>query len=168
MKKKYLFISLLLLITNAYTQTISPFILPLPEKYKNTSSCQELREIIEIEETGASTSGLWHNGLDFPCPDKTEVYAVKDGKVICVYPGYYNGEKFKGHPFYGGLIIIKHFDGTITLYAHLSCTFVAEGAYIKQGQKNSFIWRCKRKESIWHFYWASFTFCYIYGYKAMA
>lgn len=115
-------------------QIIQKFILPLPEQYQKISSKQDLRDAIKIEEFGGSTSGLWHNGFDFPCPEKTKVYATKDGVVTCVYPGFYNGEKFKGHPFYGGLIIIKHYDGTLSLYAHLSCTYVVEGQEINQGE----------------------------------
>lgn len=117
--------------------SITEFSDPLPEKYmKHKSSSQGLRNVISAESTGGfSTSGKWHNGNDYPCPDKTPVYATKDGIVKEVWPSYYNGPyKYEGHKAYGGLIIIEHYDGTITLYAHLSMTKVHEGDVVKSGQ----------------------------------
>jgi murein DD-endopeptidase MepM/ murein hydrolase activator NlpD len=130
--KKIILLLFLINFFSLFSQSfiIEKFSFPLPKSYKHASSYQNLREEISIEEIGASTSGLWHNGIDYPCPEKTPVYATKAGVVKCVYPGYYNGEKFKGHPTYGGLIIINHFDGTISLYAHLSCTYVKEGDFV--------------------------------------
>lgn len=149
MKKFFFLLFLLFNFFNLYSQTVTTkkfnnilqqntikkFSFPLPEKYKNKSSIQGLRKEINVEEIGASTSGKWHNGIDFPCPEGTPVYASKDGIITCVYPGYYNGEKFKGHEIYGGLVIIKHYDNTISLYAHLSVTYVTEGQKVKIKEK---------------------------------
>ena len=117
--------------------SITEFSDPLPAKYmKHKSSSQGLRNVISSEATGGfSTSGKWHNGNDYPCPDRTPVYATKDGVVREVWPSYYNGPySYKGHSAYGGLIIIEHPDCTITLYAHLSMTKVHEGDEVKNGQ----------------------------------
>ena len=43
--------------------------------------------------------------------------------------GYY-----KGHPMYGGLIVIDHLNGTHTLYAHMSSTYMGEGDQVEAGQ----------------------------------
>lgn len=113
------------------------FKFPLPEKYRDVrvTSSQGLRGKIEIPNSGGlTTSGSWHQGLDFAVPEGTEVYASKEGYVSCVYPGYKNGSKWRGHPLYGALIIISHPDNTITLYAHLSETKVLEGTYVNAGQ----------------------------------
>lgn len=111
-------------------------ILPVDEKsIVRISSNQGLREMINESEAGGATSGMWHNGVDIACPEKTPVMATKGGEVISVYPSYYNGAKWKGHKVYGGLVIVKHSDCTITLYAHLSRTDVKEGEIVQCGQK---------------------------------
>lgn len=136
--KKYFLILVLVLFSLSYAESyiIGSFLFPLPEKYKDYSSNQGLRDAISAEDTGGlSTSGMWHNGIDFLCPEKTPVYAAKNGEVVCVYPGYLNGSKWKGHKVYGSCIIIKHYDGTITLYAHLSRTDVKEGDNVLRGEQ---------------------------------
>lgn len=123
---------------NVTEVSILKFCAPLPKKYMSyKTSSQGLRDAISAKDTGGiSTSGKWHNGLDIACPDKTPVYATKDGYVAEVWPSYYNGPyKYKGHPAYGGLIIIKHSDYTISLYAHLSFTEVKEGDYVVAGKE---------------------------------
>lgn len=117
---------------------ITLFGAPLPKKYMNyKTSNQGIRDAIAATDTGGiGTSGKWHNGWDIACPDKTPVYAAKEGYVTEVWPSYYNGPySYKGHPAYGGLIVIKHPDSTISLYAHLSMTEVKEGAYVERGQE---------------------------------
>lgn len=118
--------------------SIQKFCAPLPKEYMLSQTSQQgLRDMISANEAGGhSTSGKYHNGIDFKCPDKTPVYATKDGYVVEVWPSYYNGpKKYKGHPTYGGLVIINHLDGTISLYAHLSFTEVKENDYVKAGQE---------------------------------
>ena len=118
--------------------TVMKFAAPLPEKYLvYKSSSQGLRDKILAENTGGTaTSGRWHNGFDYPCPEKTPVYATKNGYVVEVWPSYYNGPyNYKGHSSYGGLIILLHPDSTITLYAHLSFTEVHEGDYVSVGKE---------------------------------
>ena len=118
------------------TVKIEKFLFPLPSKYiNNVTSEQGLREsILGINVGGDDTSDTFHNAIDIACPERTEVYASKDGYVSCCYPSKYNGSKWKGHKTYGGMIIINHADGTKTLYAHLSETDVCEGTYVKRGQ----------------------------------
>lgn len=131
--KKFIF-AFLLLTTNLFA--VDTFYFPLPKKYSHISSGQGFREALSKEQAGASTSGSWHNGLDFPCPEKTPVYAAKCGTVTCVYPSYYNGgKKYKGHQVYGGCVVVEHPDGTITLYGHLSMTQVLEGDKVTAGQQ---------------------------------
>ena len=111
---------------------------PLPLQYKTLKTSEQgLREAIpNVDGGGGFSLATYHNAIDYASPDKTEVYACDYGYVINVYPSYYNGgAKFKGHPTYGGLIEIRHFDGTTSLYAHLSMTLVTEGTYVSRGQK---------------------------------
>lgn len=80
------------------------------------------------------TSETFHRGDDLVGISKnTEIKAAADGIVVEHWPapdGYY-----KGHPIYGGYIILKHNNGTYTVYAHMSRTFVRTGDKIKQGRK---------------------------------
>ena len=73
-----------------------------------------------------------HKGIDLVGPYNAPVKAVKSGVVVEHWPppnGY-----FKGHPVYGGLVVIEHSDGIFTLYAHFKDTFVKEGQRVKKGE----------------------------------
>lgn len=108
---------------------IEKFGFPLPKEYmQNISSIQGLRNGNETYSTN------YHNAIDFAVPIRTKVFASKSGIIENVYPSYDNGEKWKGHEIFGGLIEIRHFDGTRTLYAHLIRTDVKEGQYVEKGQ----------------------------------
>ena len=125
------------LIVEIPTVKIEKFLFPLPSKYiNNVTSEQGLRESISsVDVGGIDTSDTFHNAIDIACPEKTIIYASKDGYISCCYPSRLNGTKWKGHKTYGGMIIINHYDGTKTLYAHLSRTDVSEGTYVKKGQQ---------------------------------
>ena len=80
------------------------------------------------------TSETFHRGDDLVgISKKTEIKAAADGIVVEHWPapdGYY-----KGHPVYGGYIVLQHDNGTYTVYAHMSDTVVHTGDKVKQGQK---------------------------------
>lgn len=80
------------------------------------------------------TFETFHRGDDLVGITKnTEIKAVADGIVVEHWPapnGYY-----KGHPVYGGYIVLQHDNGTYTVYAHMSDTVVHTGEKVKQGQK---------------------------------
>ncbi len=63
--------------------------------------------------------GVWrqHNGIDIAIPAGTPVKAVSPGVVV--YSGARSG--------YGNTVIVEHYNGIITLYAHNSRILVAEG-----------------------------------------
>lgn len=68
-----------------------------------------------------------YNGVDLAAPTGTNVLASASGEVI-ISRGYgYNGG-------YGQYIVIKHSNGTQTLYAHLSANYVFSGQRVVQGQ----------------------------------
>ncbi len=66
-----------------------------------------------------------HYGLDFACPEGSNVYAVADGEVIWI--GNSNS--------YGNAIVIEHDGGYLTLSAHLNKINVQSGDYVYQGQQ---------------------------------
>lgn len=67
----------------------------------------------------------FHNGIDFPAPRYTEVYATASGTIT--YSGFLNG--------YGNTLILSHFDGTKSLYGHLDDIFISKtGDTVNQGK----------------------------------
>lgn len=75
----------------------------------------------------------FHQGIDFSCPEGTETYATAYGKVT--YSGRYPLSLNVGWWRYGNLVVINHNNNFITIYAHLSKTFVKRGDNVKRGQK---------------------------------
>jgi lipoprotein NlpD len=69
--------------------------------------------------------GRRHDGIDVAAPEGTAVLAAADGKVL------YSGDQQRG---YGNLVIIRHKDDMITVYAHNKVNLVKEGQAVKQGQ----------------------------------
>ena len=65
-----------------------------------------------------------HTGVDLKTKANDPIYAVGDGVVTMS----------KNYSGYGKCIIIKHADGTETLYAHNSKNYVKEGEKVKTGQ----------------------------------
>ena len=68
-----------------------------------------------------------YNGVDLAAAFGTTVRAAASGNVIVSKAGGWNGG-------YGNYIVIKHSNGTQTLYAHLSSNSVAVGDYVEQGE----------------------------------
>lgn len=67
-----------------------------------------------------------YNGVDLAAPIGTAVYAAAAGDVIIARSGGYNGG-------YGSYVVIRHDNGTQTLYAHLSSVSVAVGETVGKG-----------------------------------
>lgn len=67
-----------------------------------------------------------HNGLDFPAPRGTPIYATADG--IVERAGYDQGSGF------GNLITLQHNFGFKTYYAHLQKIEVESAQYVHKGQ----------------------------------
>lgn len=77
---------------------------------------------------GRKTQGIHgHNGIDFHASEGTAVVAAAAGTVVVSRDSGWNGG-------YGQYIVIKHSNGTQTLYAHLSSNVVSEGQEVSQGQ----------------------------------
>jgi murein DD-endopeptidase MepM/ murein hydrolase activator NlpD len=67
-----------------------------------------------------------YNGVDLGAPVGTPVLAAAKGEVIISRSGGWNGG-------YGTYIVIKHENGTQTLYAHNSSNTVSVGDEVEQG-----------------------------------
>ena len=82
---------------------------------------------------GKKTQGIHgYNGVDLAAPIGTPILAAADGDVIIARAGGWNGG-------YGNYIVIRHANGTQTLYAHNSRNNVSVGDTIKQGDVIGFV-----------------------------
>lgn len=76
---------------------------------------------------GKRSQGLHgYNAVDIAAPIGTPIYAAASGEVIVSREGGWNGG-------YGSYIVIKHSNGTQTLYAHNNSNSVSAGDTVKQG-----------------------------------
>ncbi len=69
--------------------------------------------------------GKRHDGIDIAAPLGTEIRAAANGTVL------FAGNHRDG---YGNLVIIKHKNSLVTVYAHTQRYFVKEGEEVHQGQ----------------------------------
>lgn len=77
---------------------------------------------------GVKSQGIHgHNGVDLVSNFGANILAAADGEVIVAKSSGYNGG-------YGSYIVIRHGNGTQTLYAHLSGVQVSVGEQVSQGQ----------------------------------
>ncbi len=76
---------------------------------------------------GVRSQGLHgHNAIDIAAPVGTPILAMADGQVIISRIGGWNGG-------YGNYVVIKHSNGTQTLYAHNRRNNVSVGDIVEQG-----------------------------------
>ncbi|GMU74059.1 MAG: hypothetical protein AMXMBFR44_2580 [Candidatus Campbellbacteria bacterium] len=76
---------------------------------------------------GTRSQGLHgHNGIDIAARAGTPIYAAAAGEVIIASTGGWSGG-------YGNYVVIKHGNGTQTLYAHNSSNAVTVGQTVAQG-----------------------------------
>jgi murein DD-endopeptidase MepM/ murein hydrolase activator NlpD len=66
-----------------------------------------------------------HHGIDISSPLGTPIRASYGGKVI------YSNDKIRG---YGNLIILRHSEEFVTVYAHNQVNLVGEGVWVEKGQ----------------------------------
>jgi LysM repeat protein len=67
-----------------------------------------------------------HKGVDFAAKTGTPIYAAASGTVLIARNGYNGG--------FGNYVVIQHYNGVKTLYAHMSKLGTAPGAKVSQGQ----------------------------------
>jgi murein DD-endopeptidase MepM/ murein hydrolase activator NlpD len=79
----------------------------------------------KITDTFNDTESKRHQGIDIPSPPGTPVKASSSGTVI------YSGNTIKG---YGNLIILRHSEEFVTVYAHNQVNLVEEGGWVERGQ----------------------------------
>ncbi len=112
------------------TSIIFPsFSFPIKEEYRISSDFGIRKQIIKGI---GGEEGDFHRGIDIVAVEGSKIIASASGNVHLHYPPP-NGF-FKGHPVFGGLIVIDHGNNIYSLYGHLSKSYVKENQYIKQGE----------------------------------
>lgn len=77
---------------------------------------------------GVRTQGVHgYNGVDLAAPIGTPILAAAEGDVLIAKETGWNAG-------YGGYVVIKHANGSQTLYAHQSQVAVSPGQHVEQGQ----------------------------------
>ena len=94
------------------------FAYPITAKYRLTSLFGRRADPF----TGVPSN---HTGIDMACPSGTAVKSAMSGTVI--FTGWSN--------IYGNYVIVKHYDGYQTLYAHLSKITTKKGQSVNQGDR---------------------------------
>ncbi|MEN9647804.1 MAG: hypothetical protein RLY57_608 [Candidatus Parcubacteria bacterium] len=78
---------------------------------------------------GVRTQGVHgHNGVDLASYSGAPIYAAAGGEVIIAKADGWNGG-------YGNYVVIKHSNGTQTLYAHLTDVQTSAGMTVEQGDQ---------------------------------
>ncbi len=83
--------------------------------------------------SAVKTQGIHgYNGVDLAAPSGTQIMAAAAGQVMVSKTGGWNGG-------YGNYIVIRHGNGTQTLYSHNSSNIVSVGQNVVQGQVIGYI-----------------------------
>jgi len=92
------------------------------------SSWPTLKNFFSFPVKGGWNTGILHyyNAVDIVNSCGSPIYAAADGIVVTALKGWNGG--------YGNYIKIQHFNGTLTLYAHLGDIYVQEGERVAQNQ----------------------------------
>jgi murein DD-endopeptidase MepM/ murein hydrolase activator NlpD len=88
------------------------FYYPLDRQYINDKNIRK-RGDCDSPRRNRDSSYRGHYGVDYLAPIGSDIYSAAPGKVI--YSNY-NGV---GNGGYGNTVVIRHADGTSTLYAHM-------------------------------------------------
>ncbi len=97
--------------------------------FLDTNMFCPLKEIVLTSSYGyriSPISGKWkfHSGIDLACPQGSDVYACKSATV----------KETAFNSIYGNYIVLQHYNGMTSLYAHLSKILVKNGEKIQGGQ----------------------------------
>lgn len=126
---------------NEVVSVVSPVVVSTPQKSTEVSNKPIAKSIVNATPIQKNTGLIWQwpvsnrvissyndsqKGIDFSGAMGDSVFAAADGKVI------YSGVTLKG---YGKMVLIKHNDMYLTVYAHNSKLLVKEGDWVKRGQK---------------------------------
>ena len=101
---------------------IPKFRYPFNNNFPTTLTFGSVPEDVEIKKKFTEWSWTGHPGIDFACPEDTEILAVDSGDVV----------QSGGNGDYGESITLKHSWGT-SFYAHFKERKVKEGDKVESG-----------------------------------
>ena len=101
--------------------SLKPFVRPV--KSERMTAYFGDKRVYKYTDGQSETS--YHYGHDYGVPEKTDVYACADGRVVM--------SEFRIST--GWSIVIEHLPGLYSLYYHLSSPDVQENDFVRQGQK---------------------------------
>lgn len=119
--------------------TTTPKAVPKP---KATLTAPSWRWPLSGEVVRSFAPGKGYKGIDISAPEGRTVRSAADGRVV------YAGAGLRG---YGRLVIVKHADQYLSAYAHNRRLNVAEGEFVKAGQKIAEVGRSSRNRPELHF-----------------
>jgi len=90
-----------------------------------------------VRKFGDRRAGVVDHGLEIEAPAGTPVYAVEAGTVIMA------SSRFKG---YGNMVIVKHNNGFVSIYAFNQRLWVKKDQRVKRGQKIAEVGQSGRAE----------------------
>jgi murein DD-endopeptidase MepM/ murein hydrolase activator NlpD len=113
---------------NNYGQNVKSMTTPLTDKKQSINPDLAQRpSALPVDGIVSSPFGMrkhpvhgdvrFHHGLDIAAPDGTDIFPVRNGKVI------FSGQQ----PGYGNVVVVDHGDGFISKYAHNKVNMVQEG-----------------------------------------
>ena len=80
---------------------------------------------VVVSSFGKGSDGRINDGLDIGAPQGAPIVAAADGEVIL------SSDKF---PAYGNMVVVKHKNNFVTVYAYNSANLVSKGDFVSQGQ----------------------------------
>lgn len=117
-----------IIIPNAEAETTS-VVVAKGSKTKPTTGSNTSAYFRRPINGGMRTQGIHgHNGVDLASSLNTPILAAADGTVIISKSGAWDGG-------YGNYVVIKHSNGTQTLYAHMNQNMVQAGDRVSKGQQ---------------------------------
>jgi len=108
---------------------IDDVVMELPEREREKAAYKKLDFIWPVEgecvDFFEETEKKRHQGIDITSPPGTPFKASGSGTVL------YTGNTIRG---YGHLIILRHSEDFVTLYAHNQANLVEEGSWVEKGE----------------------------------
>ncbi len=117
------------LMNNWNTSTFNPFLkekltYPIPLNFKDQKFSSPVDRKIIITSRYGWRRRRPHHGIDIDLEIGEHVKTILDGKVR--YAGYHGG--------HGKTVVVRHYNGLETVYAHLSSYLVKQNDEVKKGQ----------------------------------
>ena len=115
------------IITPAAT---APELSSIPESAPQTPSLPSLDQTFIWPISGTINSGFgprgasFHDGIDIAAPEGTPVRAIESGEVVY-------SDQLRG---YGNMVILRHADGFVSVYAHNERNLVRQGQQVSRGE----------------------------------